>query len=70
MIPVLIAELDQQVVPVDPCIRHEDIELAHELLAFGDEALDFFPVCKIARYYVNPLPEGTRELIEDLASSP
>ena len=69
-IPVLIAQLDQEVVLRNSRICHQDIEPAHRLLRLRHQQLDLGVVREVAGEHVDTIFELAGKLIQQFAPGP
>jgi hypothetical protein len=67
VVEILVAQLNKQVVPGDPCVGDQDIELSHRLFGGGNQRLDLFHTGEIAGQHMDPLFQFAGERIQRLA---
>ena len=64
LIPILVAQLNQQVIPGYSSVGDEDVELIHGLFGLGHQRFDLILVRKVAGEHMHPLFERPRQLVK------
>src|ERR1700676_2674602 len=69
-VPVLVAQLHEQIVPGDAGVTDQNVDLAHGLFRRRHQCLDLGSVGKVAGQHLNPPAQFAGERVQHLAPSP